>query len=97
MNDDRPAVEDRVFRAYGILSHARCLEPEEALHLLSHLRLGVSLNLLPQLRLDAVNALFLLSQPAHLRKAVGRSFDKDEAKIVRADFLRKHVAQPESA
>ena len=96
MKDDRPAVEDRVFRAYGILSHARCLDPEEALHLLSHLRLGVSMDLLPQFTLDEVNGLFLLSQPAHLRKAAGRSFDKDEARIVRAEFLRKRVAKPGS-
>ena len=93
LKEDRLSVEDRVFRAYGILSHARTLDAEEALHLLSHLRLGVDLGLLTQFSLGEINALFLLCQPAHLRAMNGGELDKSRAGNVRAAFLRSSIVR----
>ena len=45
---DAPAIiEDKVWRAYGLLRYARALSFEEAMNLLSGVRLGVGVSLIP--------------------------------------------------
>lgn len=45
-------VEDKILRSYGILMNARLISSREALELLSWIRLGVSLGILPGLEID---------------------------------------------
>jgi protein arginine kinase len=92
LNEHRRRIEDRVGRARGILANARMMSSEEALHLLSQIRLGVIVGLLEGIDLPQVNRLFILSRPAHLQKAEGRELDAQERDQVRADFLRKTLA-----
>ena len=87
--DHRRQVEDRLWRAHGILSNARLISSEEALHLLSQVRLGVNLELLKEIDIPLINRLFMLTRPAHLQKMEGRELDEQERDMVRADFLRK--------
>ncbi len=61
-------VEDKVFRAYGILTNCRSITSREAIDLLSNLHLGISLNLIPKVSLEKVNALFFLCQKSHVQK-----------------------------
>jgi len=61
-------VEDKVFRAYGILTNCRSISSREAIDLLSNLHLGISLNLIPNIPLEKVNALFFLCQKSHVQK-----------------------------
>jgi len=96
LKDDRAAVEDRVFRAYGLLSQCRTAGADEALGLLSHVRLGVCLGLLPQFDLGAVNSLFLYTQPGHLQVIAGRSLSSAEAGVFRADMLRREIGRTEA-
>ena len=91
LKDDRAAVEDRVFRAYGILRYARSVPPEEALHLLSHLRLGVNMGILPGFELKEIDPLFVLTQPAHLQFMRKQELTDDESNAVRANFLRQCI------
>lgn len=60
-------LEDRIWRAYGTLSHARYLSSKEALELISLVRLGHSLGYFTQLDLDQLNMLYLIVQPAYLQ------------------------------
>ena len=92
LHENRRTIEDRVFRAYGILSHARSVAGEEALHLLSHLRLGANLGILPQFDADAVYPLFVRCRRAHLQKTVERELTDEEADALRADLLRRTMA-----
>gem|GEM_PF-7220 len=64
----RGVLEDRVGRALGVLLNARLLTCEEAMQLLSPLRLGVLLGLVAGVDQPRVNHLMLLVQPAHLRR-----------------------------
>ena len=45
---------------------------EELMNLLSGVRLGVGLKLLPEPRVYTLNKIMILTQPAHLEEAVGR-------------------------
>jgi protein arginine kinase len=90
--EERIAVlDDRVWRASGTLSHARLLGGEEALHLLSYLRLGIALGRLDQLSLSTLNELFLLTQSAHLQKMAGRTLSGPERREYRASFVRERL------
>jgi len=84
-------VEDRVWRAYGILCSARMMSSEEALHLLSQVRLGVILGIIKNVDLPTINRLFVRTRPAHLQKIAGRELDAQERDMVRADFLRNSL------
>ncbi|MBX6378221.1 MAG: protein arginine kinase, partial [Clostridia bacterium] len=67
LQEARTLVEDRVYRAYGILTNARQLTSDEAMRLLSDLRLGVDLNLLPQIEPRVCNELVVQIGPACLQ------------------------------
>ena len=66
------ALEDRVYRAYGLLTGARIITSKETIELLSALKLGLDSRLIP-LDLGTINELFIVTQPAHLQKLAGRS------------------------
>ncbi len=88
----RPAVlDDKVHRALGLLSHARLLGSEETFYLLSHLRLGVSTGRIKGVDMERVNELFLLTQPAHLQKIVGRRLSGAQRRQFRATFVRQRL------
>ena len=92
--EHRRQVEDRIWRAYGILRNARVISSEEALHLLSQLRLGVNLGIVKDLDVPMIHKLFVLTRPAHLQKMEGRALEAQERDAARADFLRKCFAAP---
>jgi len=82
-------VEDKTWRAYGLLKHARRLSFEETMNLLSGVRLGVGLNLLPGPGVYTLNKLLIYTQPAHLAAMDGRSTGDRELPMVRAGFVRR--------
>jgi protein arginine kinase len=85
-------LDDKVYRAVGILGNARSMSTEESLFLLSHVRMGVNMGRFRDLNLSVVNELFLQTQPAHLQKVYGASLDGEARSIVRADYLRRRIA-----
>lgn len=91
LRESRASVEDRVWRAHGLLTSARRMSTEEALQLLSPVRMGVHVGILPGLSIDTVNRVFLLVQPAHLQKLQGAELSGEERSVVRADFLRSEL------
>lgn len=91
MDSNRAQTEDRIWRALGMLKSSRLLSSEEAMHLFSAVRLGVHTGVLPGLSARAMNELFLLTQPAHLQKVVGRELSAEERDRERAAFIRKRL------
>jgi len=84
-------LHDRVSRAYGILRTAQTITSEETMHLLSSVRMGVNLGLIQDLDIQAVNSLFIHTQPAHLQKLRGVELDSGDRNIERARYLRRHL------
>lgn len=68
---DAGSVDDRVFRALGILRSCRLLALEESIKFLSRVRLGVAMGRINDVPLALVNRLLLEVQPAHLSRATG--------------------------
>lgn len=84
-------VEDRVGRAYGLLSYARSITSKEAVNLLSVLRMGVDLGVLPQVKRHTINELLILTQPAHLQKLSGKKLGTQERDFKRADLIQERL------
>ena len=89
LKEERQTVEDRVWRAYGMLKHARVLSSEEAMTLLSILRMGLHMQLIDVVDLAELNALFIKLQPAHIQVITGRELDARERDVARAGLVRK--------
>jgi protein arginine kinase len=82
-------IEDKVWRAYGILTCARAVSFDEMMNLLSAVRLGVSMRLLPSVSMLDLNRLLLLTQSAHLEQRTDRSLSVREAEVERANLIRE--------
>ncbi len=87
----RPMLEDRVQRALGTLLYARLLNAEETMQLLSQVRLGVLTGVLEGVELRTIAELQLLTQPAHLQRAVGETLDQAQRRRARADYVRERL------
>jgi len=88
---DRLRLEDKIWRAYGVLQAARSISSEETMDLLSAVRLGVNLGLLGNVDISTVNELFILTQPAHLQRLEKRDLDPNERDATRAEFIRRQL------
>ncbi|MBM4188158.1 MAG: ATP--guanido phosphotransferase [Gemmatimonadetes bacterium] len=87
---DAPAIlEDKCWRAFGLLRYARSLSFEETMNLLSGVRLGVSLGLITSVSLYALNRLLVFTQPAHLQAAAGGDVSDQELALRRAELVRR--------
>jgi protein arginine kinase len=91
VNDRTLALDDKVFRALGLLRSARLITSEDTLSFLSHLRLGVNLARTKDVDVRTINELFLLTQPAHLQKLQGKKLDGDLRRAARADYIRQRL------
>ncbi|MFZ5816998.1 MAG: protein arginine kinase [Bacillota bacterium] len=84
----RLQIEDRVARAYGTLANARIMTSEEAMRLLSDVRLGIDLGVLPKLDYQSLNELMVAMQPAYLQRMEGRELNPLDRDIRRAALIR---------
>ena len=89
LRDAPTIIADKVWRAYGLLKYARSLTFEETMNLLSGVRLGVGLNLIPGLSVYTLNKLLIFTQPAHLAALEGRQTGDPELPTVRATYVRR--------
>src|ERR1700689_4940098 len=88
-----PLIADQVGRAYGIMMHSYSISSKEVLNLLSMLRLGVDLGLMPEEYRATIDELFIRTQPAHLQKDYERKLTTEERDGLRSDLLRERLKQ----
>jgi len=86
-------LEDRVHRAYGILTHARSISSQEALSLLSDLRLGIDLNIIKGVDAKVLNELMVLIQPGFIQYIAGEEMTSEERDVARAELIRKLISR----
>ena len=91
-NANEEALLDKASRALGLLQTARSMPSEEAMHLLSTLRLAVNMKLLEAPKISLINELLLFTQPAHLQQLSGSELSPSNRDLSRALFLRKRLA-----
>ena len=96
LRDAPTIIEDKVWRAYALLRYARSLSFEETMNLLSGVRLGVGLKLIPRLSVYTLNKLLIYTQPAHLAALDVRAPQDVEQRAARASYVRS-ILEEEAA
>jgi protein arginine kinase len=96
LRDAPTIIEDKVWRAYALLRYARSLSFEETMNLLSGVRLGVGLSLIPRLGVYTLNKLLIYTQPAHLAALDLRVPQDQDQRAARAAYVRA-VLEDEAA
>ena len=89
--DHSTMLHDQVGRAYAILRHAHILNSKEALNLLSMVRLGADLDLIPDCDRSILDMLLLEIQPAHLQLRAQRELTPEERDVMRAEITRRRL------
>jgi protein arginine kinase len=84
----RSLLEDKIWRAYGILKTARLLTTKEAMSLVSAVRLGVGLGIITDVKLPDLNEMLIMIQPMHLQRLYSRAMAPEERDRARADYMR---------
>lgn len=85
---DRISLEDKVYRALGILQNCRMLESGEMMNLLSLINLGVNLGILNK-ELEPIR-LLIEAQPNMLMKKFG-NLTPTERDVKRAEYIRNNL------
>ncbi|HID94483.1 MAG TPA: protein arginine kinase [Candidatus Latescibacteria bacterium] len=91
LKDAKLEIEDKVWRALGILENARLLTSQEFMNLSSATRLGYAMDLIAFPEIKVLNELMVLTQPYHLQRLVGRSLRPSERDKIRANLVRERL------
>jgi protein arginine kinase len=92
----RSLLEDKVWRAYGLLRYAHRVSTKEALSLISAVRLGVGVGIIEDVTVATLNHLLVYTQPAHLQKMKGKSMNSQQRDVARAEYIREALNHPAS-
>lgn len=84
-------LEDKVYRAFGILSNCKKISSDECNKLLSDIKLGTDLGIIKELTDLKVNELEIYTMPANLQKYIGEVFDEYTRDIKRAEVIKKII------
>ena len=88
INKCKYEVEDKIFRAYGILKNAKLMSYKELVELLSYVRLGVEMYVL-DLNKDVLNKLLVYTNDDAIQNKLGRSLTNKEKKAERAILIQE--------
>ena len=89
---DAGKLFDKIGRAYGILQNSHVLSSNEAMNLLSLLRLGTDLGVFPDGNRALIDRLLIEAQPGHLQHAQKGELEPGRRDVLRAARLRAEFA-----
>ncbi len=90
-NNHREELKKRIDKAFNLLCNAKSVSSEEALNLLSQVRMGVRLKLINGISDIRMDELLLLTLPAHLQTILGREGDRIKRNEMRASYIKQHL------
>ncbi len=91
--ENRAKLLDKIGRAFGVLQNVHVLSSNEAMNLLSLMRLAVDFNMLPEKNRSDVDRLFIECQPGHIQYAANEGIAPEARDVARADKLREEFNQ----
>ncbi|HHU51061.1 MAG TPA: protein arginine kinase [Firmicutes bacterium] len=91
IKESKVQMENKVYRAYGILTQARIISSDEAMRLLSDVLLGIECGLITDVPAKKVKELILLIRIAILQQLIGREMTAEERDYYRAVVIRDHL------
>ena len=88
LGEARMELTDKIFRAWGILLHARLMTVSEFLNLTSAIRFGIDAGLFTEITIEQLNHLTLNVMPAHLQTYLKKTVPEDQLDIHRAEMIK---------
>lgn len=86
-------LEDKVYRDYGVLTNARRISEDEAIELISSVKLGTDLGIIKELTDKKVAELILYTKPANIQKRVGKKLSVLNQDIARCEIIKQIVKE----
>jgi len=93
LENSRIALEDKIYRSYGILLYARTVESKEAAQRLSDVRLGVDIGIISNVSSFVLNELLVMTQPGFLQYYAGQKLSPEQRDERRARLIRERLSQ----
>ena len=87
--DSAVQLEDRLKRAYGIATNAYVISTDEALRLLSDVKLGCDIGIIDEVDKNFFANTIVNIMPAHIEKKAGRELSPAERDIERAKLIKE--------
>ncbi|CDI50849.1 protein arginine kinase [Clostridium tetani] len=84
-------IEDKVYRALGILNSAVLLDSEECLKLLSYVRLGVEMDIIKDVSKKVLNELTISIQSAMIQGIFNSKLTEEARQLKRAELVKKKL------
>lgn len=91
MKKQKIQVKDKIMRSYGILKYVQKIASDEAMELLSNVKLGIDMGIIDSLDSKVLSELLILIRPAHLQKSEGEELSSRERDIKRASLIRNRL------
>lgn len=94
LNESPDLLADRVWRAYGVLRYAQSICANEALSLLSEVRLGIDLGVIDEVLPEVFTKLLVMTRPSFLQNLAGDTVlhqadsNKLRAKLIRSSLQK---------
>jgi protein arginine kinase len=93
LNDNRLRITDRSWRALGLLHYARIISSQEAMQLLSDVRLGHDLGIIKEVDRKLLNELLVIIRPACLQLLAGKELSAEERDLERPLQIKKRLSR----
>jgi protein arginine kinase len=84
-------LKDQIYRAYGTLKYAYKISVEEAMKLISNVRLGIDLGIIEDIESTILNQLMVIIRPATLQVLKGEEMTIEDRHIYRAQLIRERL------
>lgn len=89
LNESRLRLADRAWRALGVLKYAQIISSQEAMQLLSEIRLGYDLGLIKGVDRRLLNELLVIIRPACLQLLAGKELNGEERDMERPVQIKR--------
>ncbi len=89
VSEKRSGLEDKAWRAWGLLRFSRNMEIREALDLISLARMGSETGILPKVPVSTWNMLLMDIQKAHIQARSKRDLTPEDLNSTRSGILRR--------
>ena len=84
-------IQDKIFRALGILKSAVVMDVKECLKLLSNVRMGIEMGIIKDVSKRTINDLLVNTQSATLNKYFKEKLTEKDINIKRAEYIREKL------
>ena len=91
LKDSKMQLEDRLYRSYGILTQAQVINTQEALKLLSDVKLGVDIGMIRGIDRSVIRELILSIRASILQKVIGKELAPADRDYYRAELIRERL------